>query len=208
MMEAYLQERINARRMNPGDDLISKIVHAEIEDRPITTEEVDSMCLLLLFGGLDTVASMTGYVAWHLAEHPQDRRWLIAHPERMPDAIDELIRRHGLSNTGRIVTRDMEFHGVRLKEGDVIQQPNCLYGLDERINPDPLKVDFERKGGQHRAFGGGVHSCPGNVLARREVMVFLEEWLRRIPDFALKPGTPPVTKTGMVNSVETLWLIW
>jgi cytochrome P450 len=207
-MEEYATYWIEKRRAEPGDDLISVVIKSEVEGRPITTEEVYSIVMLLLFGGLDTVASMMGYVAWYLAENPEARHWLINNPDRIPEAIDEMIRSHGVSNTGRIVTHDMEFHGAQLKAGDVIQQPNCLYGLDDRINPDPLTVDFQRRNGQHRAFGGGVHSCPGNVLGRREIMVFLEEWLKRIPDFKLKPGTKPVTKTGMVNSVDTLWLSW
>lgn len=208
-MKAYINDFLDKRRNNPGDDLVSKIIHSEIDGRPLNEEEVDSMVLLLLFGGLDTVASMMGYVAWYLAEHPEQRQWLCENlTNRLPDAIDELIRRNGVSNTGRIVVSDYDFHGVQLKAGDMIQQPNCLYGLDERVNDDPLHVDFKRARVNHRAFGGGAHSCPGNVLARREIQVFLEEWLPRIPEFRIKSGTSPVTKTGLVNSVEKLHLSW
>ena len=90
----------------------------------------------------------------------------------------------------------------------MIQIPNLLYGLDERLNDDPLTVDFRREHIQHAAFGNGPHTCPGAVLARREIVVFLEEWLSRIPDFSLRPGAPPQMATGLVNGVNRLDLVW
>ena len=88
--------------------------------------------------------------------------------------------------------------------------PKCLYGLDDRINADPMTVDFHRKPStiKHAAFGAGPHLCPGNVLARRELMIFLEEWLPAIPDFELDPERPPVFTSGGVNSVSKLYLKW
>lgn len=207
-MQDYLARWIELRRADPGEDLISIVVHAQVGDRPITLPETFSLLSLILFGGLDTVASMMGFICRFLATHAGHRRDLIEHPEIRRDAIEELIRRHGVSNTARYVTHDFEHKGVRLAEGDMIQIPNLLYGLDERLVDEPLKVDFRRKRIQHAAFGNGPHTCPGAVLARREIAVFIDEWLARIPDFALDPESRPEMASGLVNGVTRLDLVW
>ena len=92
----------------------------------------------------------------------------------------------------------------------MIQLPKCLHGLDDRMNSDPATVDFNRKPSQirHAAFGAGPHICPGASLARRELMVFMDEWLPVIPDFAVDPDKPLVMKSGPVNGVLELHLTW
>jgi cytochrome P450 len=92
----------------------------------------------------------------------------------------------------------------------MIQLPKCLYALDDRKNADPLTVDFHRKPSEvkHAAFGAGPHVCPGAVLARREIMVFMDEWLPVISDFELDAGRPAVIKSGPVNGVIELHLNW
>ncbi|MBV9996747.1 MAG: cytochrome P450 [Caulobacteraceae bacterium] len=205
----YLGEWIPRRLADPGDDLISYVVTSEFDGRAINEDEMYSLCSILLVGGLDTVASMMGFICKFLAEHPEHRRQLADEPQLMRNAVEELIRRHGVSNTARYVTHDFEFGGAPLKEGDLIQIPNSLFGLDERKVADPLRVDFHRDfPSPHAAFGNGVHTCPGAILARREIKVFLEEWLKRIPDFQVKPGTKPVLVTGRVSSVVRLELSW
>jgi cytochrome P450 len=208
-MADYIHQHIEDRKRNPKPDLVTHIVNASVGERRINDGEIMGYCQLLLFGGLDTVASMIGFIARHLALHPENRRRLIEDPAILPTAIEELIRRHGLSNTAREVVEDIEFHGVHLKAGDMIQIPNLLYGMDDERHADPLKVDFDRPTPiRHAAFGNGPHICPGGILARREIKVFLQEWLARIPDFAIKPGTSPKIVTGMVNAVQEMHLVW
>ncbi len=208
-MAAYVMTYVRERRDSPGEDLISFIGKGEVEGRPITFEETLSMVVLLMFGGLDTVASMLGFVARFLAEHPDHRRQLTDDPALIPNAVEELIRRHGLVNTARLVVEDTELKGVRFKKGDQVQVPNGLAGLDERRFDDPLTVDFNRERPiKHAAFGGAPHTCPGAILARRELKVFLEEWLPRIPDFSIAPGEKPEYAVGMVNTVTSLPLVW
>lgn len=208
---AYLQRWVTARRETPGDDLLSRIVTVDIKGERISHEEAIAYASLVLFGGLDTVASMLGFVARFLADHPGHRRQLVARLDDgafLNNAIEELIRRHGLANTARYITCDFDYQGVPFREGDMILPPNLLVGLDERHVDDPLTVDFLREKPVHAVFGNGPHVCPGAVLARREVRIFLEEWLRRIPDFTVRPGTKPVLATGMVNGVLKLELCW
>jgi cytochrome P450 len=179
-----------------------------VGDRPITPEETFNLLTLVLFGGLDTVASMLGFLCRFLALHPEHRRDLVAHPDLQKNAVEELIRRHGVSNTARYITHDFVHNGVQFRGGDLIQVPNTLFGLDERVNADPIRVDFRREPVRHAAFGNGPHTCPGAVLARREIAVFLDEWLKRIPEFSIKPGSKPQMASGHVNGVTRLELVW
>ena len=211
LMGAYLLPWIRARREKPGEDLLSKLVNVDIGGERISEPEAISYASLVLFGGLDTVAGMIAFFARFLAQNPEHRRQLV---ERLDDeaflkaAIEELVRRHGLANTSRVITGDFEYGGVQFRNGDRILPANLFVGTDDRINPDPLVVDFAREKPVHAAFGNGAHACPGAVLARREIRIFLQEWLSRIPEFRIKPGTRPVLATGMVNGVLRLDLVW
>ncbi|WP_022980835.1 cytochrome P450, partial [Ideonella sp. B508-1] len=143
-----------------------------------------------------------------LATHPDHRRQLVEDPSKIPAATDELIRRFGLSNTVRLVVHDRDFHGAPLRKGDLIMVPISLASMDERKWHDAMTVDFARRTEGHDTFGNGPHRCPGANLARIEIQTFLEEWLRRIPEFGITPGRQAVTVTGAVNGVESLPLSW
>lgn len=204
----YLGSWIEKRRAQPGDDLISRILQIKVGDRPINQQEALSECALVLFGGLDTVAGTMSFLARFLATHPEHRRQLVADPSLIPHALEELLRRHSIPTVGRKLTQDVTLDGVTLRAGDYVQLTACLHGLDERAWPDPLTVDFTRDVHDHMAFGKGVHKCPGANLARSELRVFLEEWLKRIPEFAVKPGDHAVTAPGAVAGVLRLPLVW
>jgi len=209
-LAGYLMRHIQLRQATPTEDLLSSIVHGEIEGRKLSPFEIMGMSLLVLVGGLDTVASQIGFVAQFLARHPGHRHELVDNPKLIQVACEEFLRRYGLPNTARELTMDYEYKGLHFKKGDMIQMPKCLYGLDDRINEKPFDVDFHRKPSQikHAAFGAGPHICPGNVLARRELIIFLEEWLPEIPDFEIDPERPTVYAAGSVNGVEKLYLRW
>jgi camphor 5-monooxygenase len=95
-----------------------------------------------------------------------------------------------------------------VKAGEIIVTPTPLSGTDERMNEDPLKVDFHRKSMEHTTFGNGHHKCPGAHLARTEIRVTLEEWLQRIPEFSVAPGTVLKFGGGIVGTVNGLPLVW
>lgn len=204
----YLAKWVALRRENPGEDAISRIATAAPRGRALSEAETLGLCSLVLVGGLDTVASLIGFAAAHLAEHPEDRRLLREHPDLIPGAVEEMFRRFGVVNQTRVIVEDMVLHGAQLRRGDYIMLPNMLVGLDESTAPSPLSVDVTRKGAVHGGFGNGPHKCPGAPLARREMAVFLEEWLKRIPDFRITPGTRPVYVEGTVNSMVELQLSW
>ncbi|KHK89101.1 cytochrome P450 [Novosphingobium malaysiense] len=210
-MSGYLLGWVRKRRAEPGDDLLSQIVTIDVDGEMISEDEALSYATLVLFGGLDTVAGMIGLIGKFLAEHPDKCKELVENLDDakfLKNAIEELIRRHGIANTARVLTQDYDYKGVHFKKGDHILPPNLLAGVDDRVIDDPLTVDFNRKKPVHASFGNGAHACPGAGLARREIAVFLEEWLRRIPEFRVKPGTKPVLETGQVNGIIKLELVW
>jgi len=207
-INGYLAGWMEKRRAKPGEDLLSKIIEIKIDGRPISDEEVLSEASLVLFGGLDTVAGSMGFVAWFLATHDQHRRALVAEPSLIPQAIMEMLRRHTLPGISRRVRNDISYHGVEMKAGDLVLMVECMHGLDQRKWQDPLTVDFHRDLSSVMVFGKGAHFCPGALLARAELKVYLEEWLQRIPEFHLKEGTFPVMSSGNVMGIQGLQLAW
>lgn len=207
-LQQYIGKWIVARRANPGPDLISAMVNAKAHGRDYTPEETFGMMVNVIFGGLDTVAASIGFLMRHLAEHPALRRQLAADQSLVPVAVEEFLRRYGIPNTARVITHDFDYAGVHFKAGEQIMLPKVLHGLDERRYADPLTVDFARPASRHAAFGDGPHRCPGAGLARMEIRVFLEEWLRRIPEFGMAPDGMAVTTSGQVNGCLSLPLVW
>ena len=205
----YLVEIIAARRAHPGADLLSKALAGTVEGRRLDDMEALSITNSLVLGGLDTVASSMGWMALFLAQHPDHRRQLIDEPKLIPNAVEELLRRFSIPTIARIVAKDIVYKGVALKEGDAILMSACMHGMDERSFDNPLEVDFRRPDARkHSVFSQGIHRCPGSPLALAEFKIFLEEWLKKIPDFTIKPGAKVRTGSGIVHSVTSLPLAW
>ena len=207
-MMGYLQERIAERRAAPGNDFIGRLLTAEVDARRLSEMEVLSLTANVMFGGLDTVVSSMGFFMNFLARHAAHRQQLLQEPGLIPDAVEELLRRHGISNFGRMVARDCEFQGLPLRAGDLVLLPAALYNLDERKFTEPMTVDFRRPIKHHMAFGTGIHRCLGAQLARLELRVLLQEWLPRLPDFWIADPAAVVVKSGRINGVRSLPLRW
>jgi cytochrome P450 len=205
----YLRSAVAERLANPGKDFISRVLHGKVGERSLTQFEIENLLATLLSGGLDTVASMMSFVLACLARQPELAERLRTDPARIPHAVDEMIRRHGLANTARLVSEDVEYRGVQFKKGEQIIVPSALIGLDPALFENPLVVDFDRpNAARHGSFGNGIHRCPGANMARLEIRVVLEEWLARIPKFRLDPDKPVVTASGLVSTLHELHLQW
>jgi cytochrome P450 len=204
----YMKGVIAERRADPGDDLLSRVVHAEVFGRPMNDAEIHSTCVTLMFGGLDTVAASMGFAARFLADNPGHRHQLRDNPALIPQAVNELLRRFGIAISARQVTSDYQYGEVLFKAGDGVSMPLWLHGVDERRFVNPLEVDFARKLPPNSTFASGPHRCPGSFLARTELKIFLEEWLKRIPDFGIPAGERPRLHNGSVVSVRYLPLTW
>jgi cytochrome P450 len=204
----YVDAVVQRRQSQPGDDVISHLVNGEVDGRRVTREEGRAMVANLVNGGLDTVRNMMGFIALFLARSEPHRRELVGEPALIPGAIEELLRWAAIPNMSRSVKTDTEVGGVLLKAGDMVLMPLALAGRDDHAYENALGVDFHRERLRHLAFGSGAHLCPGMHLARIELRVFLQEWLKRIPDFEVAPGRTPVTRGGIILAVRELPLVW
>ena len=204
----YLREAIEARRKNLGDDLISFAIKAELDGQPISEDDIMGIVFMLYIGGLDTVVATLGFMFKYLASHPEQRQRLIANPDMLPDAIDELLRYFASVNTSRLITRDVEFAGVSMKQGERIYLAVISANRDGEEFSDANTMDFSRAGNRHLTFSAGPHRCIGSHLARRELKIALEEWFKRIPDFAIEPGAVIPAHAGAVWGIENLPLYW
>lgn len=205
---AYLDESIHERSKAPSDDLISRIVSMDAGGRPLTHTEKQGYLATTMFGGLDTVGGTMGFIAKHLAEHPEHRAFLRDHPEAIPDAVEEFLRRYGIPTVARCLTHDAVVGDVPMKAGDYVMITTMSHGLDEDRWPNAMTVDFTRAARDHMGFGRGTHRCPGANLARAELRIFIEEWLTRIPDFHIPEGASARSATGSVAGILTLPLVW
>jgi len=204
----YLQVLIAEREAAPGTDLISLVVQAQVEGRPLTADEKRGMVTLLFLGGLDTVTAMLSFIMAYLGQHPEQWQRLVQAPALIDHAIEELMRVHGVAGTERGVTQDMVYAGVSFKAGDRLVFPAHIYGLDAQMVEDPLRVDFDRPVSNHLVFGAGPHRCVGSHLARLEIKVFLQEWASRVPVFSVDAQGDLPTRGGLVWSPEAVPLVW
>ena len=207
-MIAYIEALMKTRAGSSANDIVSRVLRGQVSGRAMSHDETRSIILNALLGGLDTVTSTMSFLASYLARHPDRQRELVASPELIPRAVEELLRYHGATATARVVVSDFEHKGILFKAGDRVLIQALVHGLDERRFPDPETVDFNRRDIRHATFGQGPHKCIGALLARVELKVFIEEWLKHIPSFGIKDGDFQLVEAGMVNSVARLPLAW
>jgi cytochrome P450 len=204
----YLRELALARRENPVDDLISFAVQAKVDGEMLTDDEILGICYLLFVGGLDTVASSLGFYFKYLAENPDKQRLLRENNELIPEAVEELLRVHSVVMVSRFLTADTEFGGVSMKKGDCIAIYMTFASFDPEEIDQPEAVDFARSPNRHVAFSFGPHRCIGSHLARRELVIAIEEWVNRVPPFEIKHGADVQMHGGVVFGVDSLPLTW
>src|ERR1700746_2092421 len=159
---------------------------------------------LLLIAGIDTTWSAIGASLWHLAKTPSDRERLIAGPELMPIAIGELLGAYSPVTMAREVMKETTISGCPVKPGNMVLLSFPAANRDPTVFPDADKVVLDRKENRHAAFGLGIHRCVGSNLARMEMTVALQEWLKRIPDFRLDPAGKVTWSQGTVRGPRQL----
>ncbi len=204
---AAVGDRIQAPR-DPSTDFVSYLLGSSVAAGPLRHDEVVTICFTLMLAGLDTTRSQLGYIFWHLATYPQDRQRLIDEPALIPAAVEEFVRLYSLIiQAGRKVSEDIDFHGCPMKKGDMVWLGVSSANRDPRVfeNPDAFVPD--RPANPHVAFAAGPHRCLGAHLARSELVIALEEWHRRIPDYRLATDAPLVER-GAQLTLLTLPLEW
>jgi cytochrome P450 len=203
-MDEYLTKHIEEHIENPQDDLTSYLLDAEIFGEKLSPRHVFGTILLLIIAGIDTTWSGIGSSLWHLASNPVDRRRLVENPDKIPMAVEEFLRAYAPVTMARMVTDDMEFHGVQMKKEDRVLLPFPAANRDENQFANPAVVDIEREENRHAAFGLGIHRCIGSNLARLEMNVAIEVFLKRFPDFELDTTEQVTWSTGQVRGPRNL----
>ncbi len=165
----FLVPLVAERRLDPGEDLLSALIHPAEDGVTLQTEEIVTMCLLLLAAGHETTSNLIGNGTLALLENPDQLKWLARHPERCAQAVEELLRYDSPAQVAsRVALADLELDGVRVRKG---QQALVVLGAanrDPACHPDPDRLDLARDGERHLAFGIGPHFCVGAGLARLE----------------------------------------
>ncbi len=204
----YLKTAIADKEANPDDGLISRIVHAEFDGKRISEKEAFGFVTFLFIAGLDTVFATLNNIWLWLARNPERRQEMIDDPDNINAQVEELLRVFSVTFSGRTVAQDVEVRGVKMKKGDKVTSilPACNYDPD--VFPNPTEVNFHRPKKIILALTVGVHSCMGAHLARLEIKIALQEWLKRIPNFKVKPGAETVYRPGGVIGPESVPLVW
>ena len=215
MQEIYgeLGALFREKEANPADDIASAIVTARDENgKQHAWEDMLSCGFLLFVAGLDTVTNTMASVWRYLAATPAARAFFLERmgdPEALMPAIEELLRITSVANNPRRIAKDCEFRGVQFRRNDRLLLVSTLANRDPKVFSDPQNINLDREVNAHVAFGVGPHRCIGSILAKREMMVSLQEWLKRIPDFWLADPQPPsVLFGGTVLGFKSLVLEW
>jgi cytochrome P450 len=206
-LQAYFAAEVAARRAKPGDDLISYLVGAEVDGRPLDDQHITGSVRLLLIAGIDTTWSAIGSCLWHLAQAPQDRRRLVEEPALIPTAVEEFLRAYSPVTMAREVVGETEVNGCTYKPGQLVLLSFPAANRDPTQFKDADRVVIDRAENRHSAFGLGIHRCIGSNLARLEMIVALEEWLKRFPDFRLDPDHAVAWSEGTVRGPRRLPLL-
>jgi cytochrome P450 len=190
-MSAYLTDMIAQRRAQPLDDLLTRLVAAEVDGERLTHDEILGFFQLLVVGGQETTANLINNAILCFLEYPDQLALLRAEPDRLPSAIEEVLRyRSPLQWIMRTPRREVEVHGQVIPAGKLVLPMIGSANRDPRQFPHAERFDIARAPNPHIAFGHGIHSCLGAPLARLEARIALSDLLGRLRNFALASTEP------------------
>lgn len=200
----YLIEQVEDHVANPRDDLTSFLLSSEMDGQPLTPDHAVGTMALLLLAGIDTTWSAIGASLFHLASTPADLERLVAEPDLLPTAMEELLRAYAPVTMARLVREDMDFNGCPMQADDWVLLPFPAANRDPAAFDDADQVIIDREVNRHAAFGLGIHRCAGSHLARMELRVALEVWLEHFPTFQLADSDAVRWSGGQVRGPRVL----
>lgn len=184
----YFIGHLAERKRQPRDDLTGALLEAEIDGDRLSEREILGFLFLMIIAGNETTTKLLGNAVYWLWRNPGERERLRADPALIPRWVEETLRYDNSTQAlSRLVVRDLEWHGERLREGDKLVLLIGSANRDERVFPEPDRFDLERDTSRSLAFGQGNHFCLGAALARLEGRVALEELWSRFPDYEVEP---------------------
>ena len=204
IIQDFFLAEIERRKADPGDDLISFLLHTELDGEPVPMHVVRSNLGLMLVAGIDTTWSSIGSALWHLSTHPEDRQRLVDDPELIPIAIEEFLRAYSPVTMARLAANDTSIGGCPVKKGERVLLSFPAANRDPEVFDDAEEVIIDRAVNRHVAFGVGIHRCLGSNLARMEMQVAIEEFLAKIPEFEVEDPDAVTWAGGQVRGPRYL----
>ncbi|PKV92524.1 cytochrome P450 [Amycolatopsis roodepoortensis] len=204
-MHGLITDLADHRRRNPGDDLITALVQAEIDGERLTDDEISAFFALLTIAGNDTTRQSTSHALKALTDHPDQRAWLMSDfANRIDGAVEEFVRwATPIMTFRRTAARDLELHGQHITAGDKVVMFYSSANRDERVFTDPWRFDLSRDPNPHIGFGGGgIHHCLGNQLARTQLRALFDELLHRLPD--IEAGDQRLVPGNFLHAVKSM----
>jgi cholest-4-en-3-one 26-monooxygenase len=183
-LHSYFDRLIEQRRHDPADDLVSELTQAELGGAPLTGEQLNAYCELLVEAGNETTRNAISGGLLAFTEHPEEWEKLRARPELMPDAVEEILRwASPISHFTRTATEDVDVRGVTIRAGEQVALYFASANRDEEVFDEPFAFRVDRRPNPHLAFGFGEHFCMGAHLARVEIETIFHLLLRRFESF-------------------------
>jgi len=208
----YLGAAIDQARAtnDQSDGLMAQFCRAEIDGQLLSRERVQDIGYLLMIAGLDTVAASLSCIFSWFARHPKEQAWLVANPDKLAVAIEELLRYETpVPSASRTPMVDIEVApGHVVSAGDHAAVLWAAANMDETVFANPTEVDLERAPNPHYTFAAGWHRCLGSHLARMELRAAIDQFHRRIPEYSIQPGVELVYESLPVRIANPLPLIW
>ncbi len=204
-MLEFLRGLVAARRAAPladdddSQELVSFLISQAAPESGMTDTDIVNALFLVLIAGIDTTWSAIGYALLHLATHPADRERLVAEPELIPVAVEEFLRAYAPVSMARVATTDTELAGCPVDAGDWVLLAFPAANRDPEVFERADEVVIDRARNRHSTFGLGIHRCIGSNLARLEIAIALEHWLRRFPTFSLSDPAAVTYSAGQVR---------
>jgi len=204
-ISAALRSEIAERRLRPRDDFLSTLVQIDIEGRRLTDDEVTSILITTLGGGIDTTTALIANALVYLHHHPEHRARLARDESFMASFCEEMLRYYSpVQGFARTVTTDTDLGGCALRRGDRVFLSWAAANHDPLVFDRPEEIIPERFPNRHTSFGVGAHRCVGSTLARAEFGVVLREVLLRMPDYSLADGAVRYSNIGTANGWHRL----
>ena len=199
-------EAIGARRAEPTDDLLSVLVHAEVDGERLDEESLIHEALLILVGGDETTRHVITGGFYQLLVNPDQRQLLSDDPGLIPCAVEEMLRWVSpIRNFNRTVTAPVDLAGKHLEPGDKVLLLYPSANRDSAVFDDPFRFDVRRSPNEHVAFGFGTHFCLGNSLARLELVCLIEHLLDRLDGIELVEASEPANRaSNFISGYESM----
>ena len=206
-MGDYIDALLHERLENPQDDMLTLVANAEIDGQPVDWDLKLGYIRLLIIAGIDTTWSAIGSGLWHFGQHPDEVARLVAADNDdllWNTASEEVLRYYAPVTMARKVVGETEVGGCPVHPGDQMLLTFPAANHDPAAFENPEVFDIDRAQNRHVAFGLGIHRCVGSNLARLELVVALQEWMRAFPDYSLDTSTPTTWANGQIRGPRNI----